>query len=89
MCWTAANGSAANGRGEQRRTEGAQCKLSELLSQRLVDGHVFINNIYFAAALDHRLRYFFIDGCHAAGSCLPLHDCTRLVPYKWCKIDSV
>ena len=34
-----------------------QCDFSALLLQRLVEGHVLISNIYFAASLDSRLRY--------------------------------
>lgn len=34
-----------------------QCDFSALLLRRLVEGHVLISNIYFAASLDPRLRY--------------------------------
>ena len=34
-----------------------RCDFSALLLQRLVEGQVLINNVYFAASLDSRLRY--------------------------------
>ena len=72
-CSGAACGTVARGRGYEMEASGegshnevvwakGRCGFAALLLERLVQGHVEISNVYFAAGLDARLRYLGVRG---------------------------
>ena len=67
-CLRTVGGAGAGGGGYEMATSGegshnevvwtsSRCGFAALLLERLVEGHVMISNVYFAAGLDARLRY--------------------------------